>query len=78
MNTESLNGLKFFVENFSDFDNSPIRSVATDISVLSIIGPPNSFITSSFVANHLRATDERIKASDASGFATCAYSVKGP
>jgi hypothetical protein len=78
LNMESLNGLKFFVETFSDFDNSPIRSVATDISVLSIIGPPSSFITSSFVTNHLRATDERIWASDASGFATCAYSVKGP
>lgn len=52
MSTESLNGLNFFVENFSNFDNSLIRSAATEISVLSIIGPPSSFMKSSFVSNH--------------------------
>ena len=30
------------------------------------------------MANHLRTTDEKIWASDASAFATCAYSIKGP
>ena len=78
LNAESLNGLRFFIDNFSDFDNSTIRSAATEISVLSIIGPPSSFIKSSFATNHVRTMDERIWASDASGFATCAYSVKGP
>jgi hypothetical protein len=59
------------------FDNSPIRSAATKISVLSIIGPPSSFMKQSFIANHARAREEKIWASDASGFATCAYSIKG-
>ncbi len=31
----------------------------------------------SFVANHTRTTEEKIWASDASGYATCAYSIKG-
>lgn len=77
MSKEALDGLKFFAENFSEFDNSPIRSASTEISVLSIIGPPSSFIKSSFVANHVRTDDEKIWASDASGYATCAYSIKG-
>jgi hypothetical protein len=74
---ESLDGLKFFAENCEDFDNAPIRSSATEISVLSIIGPPSAFMKSSFVANHVRTDEENIWVSDASGYATCAYSIKG-
>ena len=74
---ESIAGIKFIAENFNKFDNSPIRSTATEISVVSIIGPPTSFMKQSFVANHVRTNEERIWASDASGFATCAYSIKG-
>ena len=44
MSKEALDGLRFFVDNCSIFDNSPIRSAATEISVLSIIGPPDSFM----------------------------------
>jgi hypothetical protein len=32
---------------------------------------------SSFVSNRARTQEEKIWASDASGFATCAYSIKG-
>ena len=74
---EALDGLLFFAENCSKFDNTPIRSAATDISVLSIIGPPGEFMKTSFVKNHTRTAEEKIWASDASGFATCAYSIKG-
>jgi len=77
MSQEAQDSLKFFADNCSKFDNSPIRSAATEISVLSIIGPPNSFMKSSFVANHVRTDEEKIWASDASGYATCAYSIKG-
>ena len=77
MSKEAQDGLQFFVDNCSDFDNSPIRSADTEISVLSIIGPPSSFMKSSFVANHVRTNEEKIWASDASGYATCAYSIKG-
>ncbi len=77
MSTESLNGLNFFVEKNSDFDNFLIRSAATEISVLSIIGTTSSFMKSSFVSNHARPQEEKIWASDASGFAACAYSIKG-
>jgi hypothetical protein len=77
MDKESIDGLTFFAENCSSFDNSPIRSAATEISVLSIIGPPDNFIKKGFVANHARTDNEKIWASDASGYATCAYSIKG-
>ena len=77
MSEESINGMTFFVENCHMFDNSPVRSAATEISVLSIIGPPSSFMKQSFVANHARTREQKIWASDASCFATCAYSIKG-
>jgi hypothetical protein len=77
MSTKSLNGLIFFVDNFSEFDNCLIRSSATDISVLSIIGPPKHFMKTRFVSNHERTQEDKIWATDASGFATCAYSIKG-
>jgi hypothetical protein len=77
MSTKSLNGLIFFVDNFSEFDNCLIRSSAADISVLLIIGPQNHFMKTSFVSNHARTQGDKIWAADASGFVTCAYSIKG-
>ena len=78
LSEETIEGLKFFVKNIDTFDNTPIRTAATSISVLSIIGAPSEFIKTGFVANHIRTADEKIWASDASGFATCAYSVSNP
>lgn len=77
MSQEAINGLQFFLDNCSRFDNAPIRSAATEISVLSIIGPPSAFMKTGFVANHVRTGNENIWASDASGYATCAYSIQG-
>lgn len=76
MDHETKIGLRFFVENLDRFDNTPIRTASREISVLSIIGPPSEFLKTSFVANHARTSCEQIWASDASGFATCAYSIK--
>jgi hypothetical protein len=77
MSRESIAGLKFFAENCPEFDNSPIRSTATEMSALSIVGPPSTFMKTSFVANHVRTENDKIWASDASGYATCAYSIQG-
>ena len=77
MTREALDGLCFFVENFNTFDNTPIRTTATEISIISIIGPPTDFLRTSFVANHTRLNESKIWASDSSGYATCAYSVEG-
>ena len=78
LNDESLAGLKFFVETLNEFDNTPIRTASTELSVISVIGPPDEFIKTSFIANHVQFDGEKvIWASDASGFATCAYSITG-
>lgn len=75
---ETLAGLEFFTENLDNFDNTPIRTAATEVSVISIIGKPDEFIKTSFVSNHVKFEGEKtIWASDSSGFATCAYSVTG-
>lgn len=76
MNEETTAGLAFFVEHMSNFDNTPIRTTCNEISVLSIIGKPDQFLKKGFVANHARTNSEEIWASDSSGFATCAYSIK--
>ena len=77
LSKETVEGLQFFLDNMDQFDNTPIRTAATDISVVSIIGQPDEFIKTGFVANHIRSSRSKIWASDASGFATCAYSIKG-
>ncbi|KAI9553647.1 hypothetical protein GHT06_021572 [Daphnia sinensis] len=64
MDKESIDGLTFFAENCPSFENAPIRSAATEISVLSIIGPSDDFIKRVFVANHTRTDNEKIWASD--------------
>ena len=69
-------GLRFFLQNLERFDETPIRSADKDISVISIIGPPSEFMKQGFVKNHVRTQEDEIWASDASGFATCAYSVE--
>ena len=76
LDDESKAGLIFFADNWSKFDNTVIRTSRNEISVLSIIGPPKQFVTNTFVSNHLRKNNEEIWASNASGFATCAYSIK--
>ncbi|EFX60775.1 hypothetical protein DAPPUDRAFT_123009, partial [Daphnia pulex] len=48
-----------------------------EISVVSIIGPRNSFTKQSSVANHASTNEENILASESSSFATCAFSIKG-
>jgi hypothetical protein len=60
MNMEYIDGLTFFAEICSTFDNAPIRTAATDISVLSKIGPPGDLIKRGFVANHTRTDKEKI------------------
>ena len=77
LNKETIAGLNFFIENMEQFNNSPIRTEATEISVVSIVGPPDKFIKTGFVANHVCTKERQIWASDASGFATCAYSIEG-
>ena len=78
LSQETLAGLKFFTKTIDLFDNTPIRTASTEVSVISIIGEPDEFIKTSFVANHVRLEGEKtIWASDSSGFATCAYSIAG-
>lgn len=77
MTDETVAGLKYFLENLEQYDNTPIRTAANEISVLSIVGPPGNFIKTGFVSKHIPTENDQIWASDASGFATCSYSIKG-
>jgi hypothetical protein len=67
--------LEFFLNNLDMFDNTPIRSVARQISVLSIIGQPSSFMKHQFLPMHKVFGNPQIWAGDASAFAVCAYKV---
>ena len=77
LSSETIAGLNFAIDNLDEFDNSPIRTTANEVSVLSIVGPPGNFIKTGFVAKHITTERDQIWASDASGFATCSYSIKG-
>lgn len=74
---ETRDGIQFYLNNMELFDNTPIRTAANAMSVLSIVGSPEKYIKTAFVSKHVTTERDRVWASDASGYATCAYSIKG-
>jgi hypothetical protein len=71
-----IESLKFFLENIEKFDNSPIRTMENQMSVMSIIGEPSEFMKNKFIEFHQASENPEIWAGDASAFAVCAYTVK--
>jgi hypothetical protein len=53
MNKETISSLRFFLENIDQFDNTPIRKAANDISVVSLVVPPVILIKTSFVSKQI-------------------------
>ena len=70
-----LDSLSHFLSTFPTFDGQRIFHSADNISLLSIIGPPESFFTTSFVKFHIPTLPQEIFASDASNVAVCSYSI---
>ena len=70
-----VDSLKQFLEIFPSFDGQPIMHSANSISLISIIGPPEDFISESFVKIHTPSLPKEIFVSDASNVAVCSYSM---
>jgi len=66
-----------FRQRIDEFNGTPIRTQATEIAVVSIIGEPSEFIKQKFIKNHKRQKEMEIWAGDASATAVCAFSVSG-
>jgi hypothetical protein len=62
-------------EQLAEHDHHPIRSKATEISVVSIIGPPTDFLKRKFLPNHKTEGQVEVWCGDASATAVCAFSV---
>ena len=57
-----------------DSEGYPIRTEATNVSVVSIIGEPSEFLKTKVIRQHLRQESREIWCGDASAVAVCAYS----
>jgi hypothetical protein len=73
---EIVEDLQLFVAELQAFDGYPIRTAATAVSVVSIIGPPSEHMRTTVISNHVKRLPSEIWAGDASNIAVCAYSVK--
>lgn len=70
--------LRFFEANLEFFHGYPAQTPSTEVSVVSIIGPPEEFLSKHWLQGHLVNGTPCVWASDASAFGTYAYSIKGP
>jgi hypothetical protein len=66
---------KEIIQRLNEFDGTPIRTQATQMSVVSIIGEPSDFLKEKFLQNHRQSQETEIWVGDASASAVCAFSV---
>ena len=76
LSEESLSSFQEFIDRMHEFNFSPIRTPATAISVVSIIGPPSEYLKTKVIPNHQTKRPAEIWCGDASEFAVCAYTIK--
>ena len=72
---EALGSLKMFLNRIDEFDGTMIKTAATAISVISIIGPPSNYLKNKTIPNHVKNLPNEIWCGDASDAAVCAYSI---
>jgi len=70
--------ISFIWRNLKFFHGYPAQSPATEVSVVSIIGPPEEFLSKLQIQGHRAIGTQCVWASDASAFGTFAYSIKSP
>jgi len=61
--------------HLEEYDHTPIRSKATEMSVVAVVGPPSDFLKKKTLQNHKAAAQKEVWCGDASAEAVCAYSV---
>ncbi len=76
LSEESLNSFQEFINRMHEFNFSPIKTPATAVSVVSIIGPPSEYLKTKNIPNHQTELPSEIWCGDASEFAVCAYTIK--
>ncbi len=64
------------MERFEEFNFTRIKTPATAISVISILGPPTEFMKLEVIPNHVREASKEVWCGDASQFAVCSCSFK--
>ncbi len=76
LSEEAINSLEEFINRIDEFNFSPIKTPATAVSVISIIGPPSEYLKIKTIPNHHTERQSEIWCGDASDFAVCAYTIK--
>jgi len=76
LSQDAIASLGVFLERFEEFNFTPIKTPATAISVISILGPPTEFMKLEVIPNHVREASKEVWCGDASQFAVCSYALK--
>ena len=69
--------LEILKNRVDNIDGYPIRTEATAISVVAIVGLPSEFIKTKVIPQHIKHNNVAIWCGDASAMAVCAYSCSG-
>ena len=72
---QALRSLEIFINQINEFDGAMIKTAATAVSVISIIGPPSLYLKNKTIPNHVKELPKEIWCGDASDAAVCAYSI---
>lgn len=74
---EVASDLEILKNRVDNIDGYPIRTEATAISVVAIVGLPSEFIKTKVIPQHIKHNNVAIWCGDASAMAVCAYSCSG-
>jgi len=76
LSQDAIASLGVFLERLEEFNFTPIKTPATAISVISILGPPTEFMKLDVIPNHVREASKEVWCGDASQFTVCSYTLK--
>jgi len=76
LSQDAIASLGVFLERLEEFNFTPIKTPATAISVISILGPPTEFMKLDVIPNHVREASKEVWCGDASQFVVCSYTLK--
>lgn len=72
---EVVESLKLFLDSITEFNGNPISHTDQAVSLLSLVGPPDTFLTGKVLPTHVKDLPKKVFVSDASDVAVCAYSM---
>ena len=75
---EIAEDMSTLIEKVSATDDSPIRTKNTELSAVSLIGPPSEFLKTKMIPQPVQNSQKEVWSGDASAIAACVNSCTDP